>query len=196
MTVPTYDQFIEPILRFLADQPNGAAARDAMQRPPTRSPSPTQTKVFCCPAGISKFTNRAGWAHDRLKRAGLSSSPRRGFWQLTDAGRDYVGAHAMPLQPHEVTRLARAQPKVMLDPTGNDSMGDAALYLQSLVAYPTGTDAQASPDDRLELAVAELRSAVAAELSERLAAVSPSFFEVIVLELLHSMGYGANRADL
>ena len=29
MTVPTYDQFIEPIQRFLADQPNGAAARDA-----------------------------------------------------------------------------------------------------------------------------------------------------------------------
>ncbi len=102
----------------------------------------------------------------------------------------------MPLQPLEVTRLARAQPEVMLDPTGNNSASDAAVYLQSLVAYPTGTDAQASPDDRLELAVAELRSAVAAELSERLAAVSPSFFEVIVLGLLHSMGYGANRADL
>ncbi|WP_434672897.1 hypothetical protein [Pseudomonas sp. R1-15] len=29
MSVPTYDQFIEPILRFLATKPAGALARDA-----------------------------------------------------------------------------------------------------------------------------------------------------------------------
>ncbi len=29
MSVPTYDQFIEPILRFLATKPDGAIARDA-----------------------------------------------------------------------------------------------------------------------------------------------------------------------
>lgn len=29
MPVPTYDQFIEPILRYLAATPEGAAARDA-----------------------------------------------------------------------------------------------------------------------------------------------------------------------
>lgn len=29
MSVPTYDQFIEPILRYLAATPEGAAARDA-----------------------------------------------------------------------------------------------------------------------------------------------------------------------
>ena len=45
-------------------------------------------------------------------------------------------------------------------------------------------------------AVAELRRAVAAELLETLARVSPSFFETIVLDLLHRMGYGASRADL
>ena len=28
MAVPTYDKFIEPILRYLADHPDGAAARD------------------------------------------------------------------------------------------------------------------------------------------------------------------------
>lgn len=29
MSVPTYDQFIEPILRYLAATPEGATARDA-----------------------------------------------------------------------------------------------------------------------------------------------------------------------
>jgi restriction system protein len=29
MTVPTYDLFIEPVLRFLAEHPDGVAAKDA-----------------------------------------------------------------------------------------------------------------------------------------------------------------------
>ncbi len=45
-------------------------------------------------------------------------------------------------------------------------------------------------------AVNEMRRAVAAELLDALAAVSPSFFETIVLDLLHRMGYGASRTDL
>lgn len=53
-----------------------------------------------------------------------------------------------------------------------------------------------SPDDRLGEALAELRSSVAAELLDALSTVSPSFFEAIVLDLLHRMGYGASRADL
>jgi restriction system protein len=56
--------------------------------------------------------------------------------------------------------------------------------------------AAASPDDRLGEAVAEMRRSVAGELLETLGAVSPSFFEVIVLDVLHRMGYGASRDDL
>jgi restriction system protein len=56
--------------------------------------------------------------------------------------------------------------------------------------------ATASPDDRLEAALAELRHTVRAELLEMLADVSPTFFETIVLDVLHKMGYGTSRADL
>ena len=59
-----------------------------------------------------------------------------------------------------------------------------------------GDRATVSPDDRLEQALAELRQGVAAELLELLSQVSPEYFETIVLDLLHKMGYGARRADL
>jgi three-Cys-motif partner protein len=42
----------------------------------------------------------------------------------------------------------------------------------------------------------ELKHSVAAELLEVLSQVSPQYFETIVLDLLHRMGYGASRADL
>ncbi|HNJ09214.1 restriction endonuclease, partial [Plasticicumulans sp.] len=41
-----------------------------------------------------------------------------------------------------------------------------------------------------------LRQSVIASLLETLATVSPTFFETVVLDLLHRMGYGASRADL
>jgi restriction system protein len=42
----------------------------------------------------------------------------------------------------------------------------------------------------------QLRQTVAAELVEALAQVTPQFFETIVLDLLHRMGYGTSREDL
>jgi restriction system protein len=56
--------------------------------------------------------------------------------------------------------------------------------------------ATASPDDRLEEAMAELRQTVTAELLEMLGQVSPDYFETVVLDLLHRMGYGTTRSDL
>lgn len=63
-------------------------------------------------------------------------------------------------------------------------------------SLPAADSPAASPDDRLEAAIAEMRRTVAAELPEVLAQVPPASFETIVLDLLHRMGYGASRADL
>lgn len=62
-----------------------------------------------------------------------------------------------------------------------------------IVSDHSGTE---SPDDRLESAVKELRSTIVSELLQILATVSPTYFETIVLDLLHRMGYGASRNDL
>jgi restriction system protein len=56
--------------------------------------------------------------------------------------------------------------------------------------------ATVSPDDRLEQALSELRQGAVAELLELLSQVSPEYFETVVLDLLHKMGYGTSRADL
>ena len=44
--------------------------------------------------------------------------------------------------------------------------------------------------------MAELRESTASELLENLHRVSPGRFEVIVLDVLHRLGYGASRHDL
>lgn len=193
MAVPTYDKFIEPILRFLAAKPNGAPARDAHEAAAQALAVSEVDRQELLPRGSQPiYKNRAGWAHDRLKRAGLSSSPRRGYWQLTEQGTAFANTHAAPLSPKDVEQLAVGFMDVRLRPAANAE----SLASPSLVQVSSPASAVASPDDRLGEAVSELRRSAVAELLETLASVSPSFFETIVLDLLHRMGYGASRADL
>lgn len=184
MPVPTYDQFIEPLLRVLAQHPDGVAARQAADAAAAALGVTEEQKQELLPSGAQPiYRNRAGWAHDRLKRAGLSSSPRRGSWQITQAGRELLERQPQPL-PAEVAReLAMGYVDVRLRPEAEDG-GEVC------------SAAVASPDDRLGEALQELRQAAEAELLELLANVSPGFFETIVLDLLHAMGYGTSRTDL
>ena len=87
MPVPTYDRLIEPILGYLAAHADGGLARDVHDAVAGTLRLTDADRAAKLPSGVqSVYKNRAGWAHDRLKRAGLSARLRKGFWQLTAAG--------------------------------------------------------------------------------------------------------------
>ncbi len=189
MAVPTYDQFIEPLLRYLYDKRDGVVAREAHDAAAAALGLTEEQMAELLPSGRQRvYKNRAGWAHDRLKRAGYSASPRRGHWCLTDGGRKFVEAHSAPLSNDLVERIATEHDDVRLSVEGDPHTAGALPQAAASVS--------ASPDDRLEAAVAELRATTSGELLEVLAQVSPRYFETIVLDVLHRMGYGATRSDL
>lgn len=193
MPVPTYDQFIEPLLRFLAGHPDGVAAKLAHEQAANALGLSDEDKQELLPSGAQPiYKNRAGWAHDRLKRAGLSSSPRRGFWKITQDGVSFIKEHPAPFPAELAEKLAMGFISVKLKPSAPNQPPSA----QPVKQLPTHGNPLASPDDRLGQALEELRQAAESELLELLATVSPAFFETIVLDLLHRMGYGASRADL
>jgi restriction system protein len=194
MPVPTYDRFIEPLLRYLVEHPNGVDAKTAHEAAAAALSLTVQDREQLLPSGSQPmYKNRAGWAHDRLKRAGLSSSPKRGFWKVTTEGVNFVKQHADPFSPDLVEKLAMGYVNVKLKPEGSSHATSNSLVAASTVAPSSAT---VSPDDRLGEAMTELRQAAATELLESLAHASPAFFETIVLDLLHKMGYGASRTDL
>lgn len=193
MAVPTYDLFIEPVLRFLATHPEGVSAKQAHEAAADALGVSDEDRQELLPSGAQLiYKNRAGWAHDRLKRAGLSSSPRRGTWKITPAGLDFVASHSEPFSPQTSTELAMGYIGIRLRPQPENG----ASPEQAPIALPNPSSSVASPDDRLGEALRELRQTAESELLELLGNVSPSFFETIVLDLLHAMGYGTSRSDL
>jgi restriction system protein len=155
MPVPTYDRFIEPILLHLAGHPDGVPARDVHEAAASALGLSEPDRDELLPSGVQRvYKNRAGWAHDRLKRAGYSASPRRGFWQLTHAGFAFVRAHPGPLTEEVVEEIATGNDDVRLRPATDVEQvaevqpGRSGAVVATIVA---------SPDDRLEAAVCALR---------------------------------------
>lgn len=190
MAVPTYDHFIEPILRFLSTQSAPVAAKDAHEAAAAALGLTPEQRQETVPSGQLVYKNRSGWAHDRLKRSGYSASPKHGYWQLTTAGADYAETSPSPLPQDEIERIASESNDVRLKPSV-----DGEPMQPTEPPFAINATVQ-SPDDRLDAATAEIRASVAGDVLELLRSVTPTFFEHVVLDVLHALGYGANRAAL
>jgi restriction system protein len=189
MTVPSYDQFIGPLLRFLATHPDGVRTADAHEAVANVLGLSPEERAERVPSGVQPvYKNRNGWAHDRLKRAGFSTSPRQGFWRLTAEGQAFAAAHPT-LALEDVERLANVDRSQRLRAKKDPDVPSAP-------ELPPEPVARASPEERIEAALAELRESVGRDLLETIGRAPPEFFEQLVLDLLHAMGYGANRAAL
>ncbi len=186
MAIPTYDQFIEPLLRFLAQKHDGVSTAETYNAMANEvSLSEAEREQLLPSRRQPVYQNRIGWAHDRLKRAGLSQSLKRGTWQLTDAGRAFVSEHPSALAEAQVSKIAKVPPDSRLA-EGDTEKGPAE---------PVSPE-RASPDERIEEALGELNDSLASELLDLIARASPSSFEHLVLDVLHALGYGTSRLDL
>ena len=190
MSVPTFDQFIFPLLRLLGEHPDGLRARDAHSALADALHLADDVRRAMLPAGGRPYKNRIGWAQDRLKRRGLTLSPKRGLWQITDSGREFLAHHPIGITPDEVDWIAEA------DRDDTEQVDPATS-----VAVPAASDAcvpaaAQTPLDRIEVAVGELRDSVAEQILDEIGRATPEFFERLVLDLLRALGYGRDGGDL
>ena len=186
MELPSYDEFIEPLLRVLAQHPDGVRAPEAHELVAKLARLPEEAKATLLPSGRQPvYKNRIGWAHDRLKRAGYSSCPRRAWWVITEAGKAFATRYPKQLPPSELERLAHV-------PADSRLRTEPADAPTQLVAQSNPTALVASPEERIETAITELHESVAGDLLDLIAQSPPEFFERLVLDLLHALGYGTD----
>ena len=91
MPVPSFSSFLEPLLRYLVGQQEAVRNRDAYKAMATEFGLTEEQRVEMIPSGsIPVYKNRIGWALDRLKRAGFANNPKRGYWEITGKGREFI----------------------------------------------------------------------------------------------------------
>lgn len=121
-----------------------------------------------------------------LKAAGYADSAAPGIWRITERGRDLLARYPGGFDEETGRQVIREGRREI---QGEDAGSVGAAEVGEAAAQQT-------PDERIEGALEELRRAVARELLEKIAQAPPAFFEELVLDLLHALGYGASDDDL
>lgn len=186
MAIASFDRFIEPLLRLLVMHPDGVKTSDAQQILADQFGISEDERRILLPSGAYPvYKSRIGWAHDRLKRQGFSNSERHGFWRITAKGIAYAAA-SPSIPADDLKRFAHPERRA-------ETVADSTSELADRVE-PAFQDA--APEERVHLALAEIREGLVHELLQRIADREPEFFERLVLKVLKAMGYGADQRAL
>ncbi len=188
MAVPDYQSLMLPLLQFAAKKGNETSTNEAVEflaKELCLSEDDLKEKL---PSGIqSTFVNRVGWAATYMKKAGLLEATRRGFYQITDRGKDLLKKQPKGIN---VKLLKQYHEFLEFQKRKGTRSGDKVPDFKGTSDVSTAT-----PSEALEAAYENLRDELADELLARLKKISPAFFERVVVELLVKMGYGGSRTD-
>jgi restriction system protein len=185
MAVPDFQTIMRPILALLD---NGAEhpiteVRTSLAIHFSLTPDELEQEL---PSGRAKtFANRVGWATTYLYRCGLIERPRRSIYRITERGQKVL-----------VENPSRVDLKVL-------SQFEEFHEFRARTASPGTTavgapehetvESDQTPEEQIDAAYTLLRTALAAELLDRVRDHSPEFFEQLVLDVLRAMGYGGSH---
>lgn len=186
MSIPDYQTAMLPVLRRLAEG-GEHTAREIADELSTELGLSEDEVTELLPSGREPvWRSRVGWALQYLYQARAVARPRRGVFVATERGRQLLAAHPDRLGNDELEQFeefrdfrARSRATRLLRESDTTAHEEAA----------------ATPDDRIEAAVAEANAAVASELLDRIHKQAPHFLETLVLQLLDAMGYTGALGD-
>jgi len=177
--LPTWDQFMVPVLRVLADGQVRSRRQIFDEVAAAEGLSPEQ-KSIVLNSGQIKYENRIGWAVSYLAKAMAIQRPSRGRQTITDVGRELLEKF-----PHGLTE------RDLRTVEGYERGLHRRPERAALVPVAQGeSESELDPVEQVEAGIARINEDVAAELIQRLHDREPAFFEQAVVDLVVAMGYG------
>lgn len=127
------------------------------------------------------IANRIGWAKTYLSKAGLLDTRKRGFFSITERGIAALDSG----QNIDNKYLKQFD-------TFNSFQGQISESYE-VEKTLVQDDEQMTPDEVLRRAYEKINDSLSTDLLNRVRAVSPLFFETLLVDLLVKMGYGGNE---
>ncbi len=173
MSIPTWHEFMAPILRVMSD--GSVRDRSEITEAAADDVHLTETdRAVTLTTGQPMYANRVGWAISHLTKSGALSRPERGRYVINDLGRSLLIAHPAVTRAdvEAATGYRRAR-------STQNAAPEVIENVDSL-----------NPAELIDQGIKQIHADVKAELLTRLMTKSPAFFEQTVVDLLVAMGYG------
>jgi restriction system protein len=140
--------------------------------------------------GQTAFANRVHWAKTYLGKAGLLEATRRGYFRITQRGRQVLDTHPPRIDNAFLSQFTEFQQFKERSRASQTKRPKEAAPVEEEFVSETAT-----PDEIMRAAHKQIDAALAQDLLERILAAPPVFFERLVVNLLLGMGYGGSAAD-
>ena len=184
MAIPDFQSVMRPLLELAADG-NEHSLSTARESLANKFSLTEEEKKALLPSGKQPtFTNRVALGKVYLSQAGALNSPRRGYFRITERGRELLERVSGRITIRELKRY----------PEFVEFRGPTKPETDTSAAEVKDAE-EHTPEERLEAAYQTIRSRLAAELLMCVKGASPEFFEHLVVELLLKMGYGGSRGE-
>lgn len=176
MAVPKYSDFYNAFLQSLKD--GVAHSKSECNEYVCRAMDLSEDDLSELTAsGYSLWVNRVGWCATYLKKAGLIASPKRAVFQITKEGQKVL-TEGISISNQILMERYPAFAEFKL---GNKIKRESVK---------PQIEQEETPQDTLERVYQEINAQLSDELLTAVLAMSPTFFEQLVIKLMDGLGYG------
>ena len=175
MTIPDFQAIMLPLLEYASDGKEYLA--DVFNL------SDEERKELLPSGQQTVFDNRVGWARTHLKKAVLLEYPKRGFFQITERGKDLLIQNPTKINIKFLNQFPE-HIEFLNSKKDNDKSEPEIIEIS-----------ETTPQESIEFGYQKIRKELELELLNRVKSCSPDFFERLVVDLLVKMGYGGSRRD-
>jgi restriction system protein len=191
MSIPDFQSILLPLLKATASREELTSADSYKLMSEHFQLSEAEVEAPMPSGRGSSFRNRVAWAKQYLMFAQLVEPTRRGVSRVTELGREWSRKRTAPLKIRDFEEIPGFHERAhgsagAASPNANSPAADSG----ERSASDSAQTALATPEERLQLAHAELRQSTIATLLDRIRRKPPAFFEHLVIQLMSKLGYG------
>ena len=161
MAIPDYQSIMLPLLKYSSDKKEHTF-HEAVHELTNQFKLTEEERKELLPSGQQEvFANRVGWARTYMKKAGLLSYPRRGYFKITERGLSVLAQ-----KPDKITnKFLRQYPEfVAFQTTKRKTKED----------NETEEEDTKTPEEEIEDAYLQVREGLVVELLETVKGSSPT----------------------
>jgi len=188
MNIPKYDEIMPVALRELAKQGVSVINWKELEQPLASffNLSAEDLTIQYASGNGKMFLDRISWALSYLSIVKLIERPKRGYCQITDAGREFARDHS-GLKDYVKEKIAEHEAQKRKNKL-EASETETAAEISTL-------NSETTPDEALNQAALSIRESIIEEILDTILSKTPYEFEKLVVDLLDKMGYGGLVKD-
>ena len=187
--IPTYEECMLPTLQALADGKPHSAKEVRQYIINHFSLTEEEQQMMMPNKRVRRLNSKSGWAITYMKVAGLIQAIQRGVYMITPAGKKLLASN---LEAVNTKMLLERYP--IFRSWYNRSIGKDDT--NEVIQNNPLENVEITPEEKIEVAYQQMRSALVEDLLEQIAQQTPEFFERLVIRLLVAMGYGGSEEEI